>query len=171
MSIAVYDDELQASIEPGTPTTKSRLATVSAAAEHGFDCAVFMMPILPYLTDSKDHLDRALGQIAASGATSVLYSALHLRPGVKEWFMTWLAREHPELVPRYRSMYARGTYAPKEYRSWLAAKIKPLIRSHGLDPSRAKPGAGRINRQAAGKGDSLLAAELPPQFAAQPMLF
>ena len=31
MSIAVYDDELQRSIEPGTPTTAARLATVTAA--------------------------------------------------------------------------------------------------------------------------------------------
>ena len=59
MSIAVYDDELQQSVEPGTPSTAARLATVKAAREAGLPCAVFLMPVLPFLTDSIAHLDRA----------------------------------------------------------------------------------------------------------------
>lgn len=173
MSIAVYDDDLQESIEPGTPTTKSRLATVSAAREHGFDVSVFMMPILPYLTDSREHLDRALTQIAASGASSVVYSALHLKPGVKEWFMQWLAQSHPELVRRYGEMYAKGPYAPKDYRQWLAAKIQPLIRAHGLARATENPSTGGVRSAAIGRnrGGSLIAEELPPGMATQPTLF
>lgn len=150
MSIAVYDDELQQSVEPGTPTTKARLATVTAVREHGLDCAVFLMPIIPYLTDTRDHLDEALRQAKAAGATSVLYSALHLKPGVKEWFYLWLGEQHPELLPRYRAMYGRGTYAPKEYRAWLAARIKPLIRAHGLERGREDPLTGGVRSSALG---------------------
>ncbi|MGN7799313.1 Rv2578c family radical SAM protein [Leifsonia sp. 22587] len=150
MSIAVYDDELQQSVEPGTPTTKARLATVTAVREHGLDCSVFLMPIIPYLTDTRAHLDEALKQAKEAGATSVLYSALHLKPGVKEWFYLWLGREHPELLPRYRQMYGRGTYAPQEYRKWLAARIKPLIRSHGLERGQEDPLTGGVRSSALG---------------------
>ena len=90
MSIAVYDDELQQSVEPGTPSTTARLATVTAAREHGLPVTVFLMPILPYLTDTRAHLDAALERVAASGASAVMHTALHLRPGTKEWFMQWL---------------------------------------------------------------------------------
>jgi DNA repair photolyase len=148
MSIAVYDDELQQSIEPGTPTTKARLATVTAVRERGLDCSVFMMPILPYLTDSKAHLDHALRQAADAGASSVLYTALHLRPGVKQWFMLWLEREHPELVPKYRQLYGDKAYAPKEYRRWLAARIKPLIAAHGLVRGDEDPATGGVRSSA-----------------------
>ncbi|MGI9822632.1 Rv2578c family radical SAM protein [Agromyces sp. Marseille-Q5079] len=156
MSIAVYDDELQQSIEPGTPSTKARLATVTAVREAGLDCSVFLMPILPYLTDTRAHLDEALRQVKAAGATSVVYSALHLRPGVKTWFMQWLALEHPELEAKYRSMYyGQNSYAPKEYRTWLAARVAPLVRAHGLERGREDPvtggvrsGAGRFERHA-----------------------
>jgi DNA repair photolyase len=150
MSIAVYDDELQQSVEPGTPTTKARLATVTAVREHGLDCSVFLMPILPYLTDTRAHLDEALRQAKAAGATSVLYTALHLKPGVKEWYYLWLGREHPELLPQYRRMYGRSTYAPKEYRTWLAARIKPLIRAHGLERGREDPITGGVRSSALG---------------------
>lgn len=149
MSIAVYDHDLQQSVEPGTPSTKARLATVTAVREAGLDCAVFMMPILPYLTDTRAHLDEALRQAKAAGATSVLYTALHLKPGVKQWFMQWLEREHPELVPKYRSMYyGNNTYAPKDYRRWLGQRIRPLIRAHGLERGVEDPVTGGVRSAA-----------------------
>lgn len=148
MSIAVYDDELQKSVEPGTPSTKARLETVRAVRERGLDCSVFMMPILPYLTDTREHLDAALSAASEAGATSVLYTALHLRPGVKEWFMLWLEREHPDLLPRYRDMYRTKAYAPLEYRKWLAARIKPLIAAHGLRRGEEDPVTGGVRSAA-----------------------
>ena len=149
MSIAIYDHDLQQSVEPGTPTAAARLATVRAVREAGLDCTVFLMPILPYLTDTRAHLDEALRQAKAAGATSVLYTALHLRGGVKPWFMQWLAREHPELVDRSRSMYyGNNAYAPKEYRKWLAARIRPLIRAHGLELGREDPATGGVRSSA-----------------------
>ncbi|MEX1078951.1 MAG: Rv2578c family radical SAM protein [Homoserinimonas sp.] len=187
MSIAIYDDELQQSVEPGTPTAKARLATVTAVREAGLDCSVFLMPILPFLTDSRDHLERAMKQVKDAGGSSVVYSALHLRPGTKEWFMEWLGREHPELVGKYRQLYSGGAYAPKEYRSWLAAKVKPAIRRHGLERGREDPATGGVRSSALGRpgawelmrgpnGErSLIAEEMPPALAArampQPTLF
>lgn len=175
MSIAIYDDELQRSIEPGAPSTAARLATVRAVREAGLPCSVFLMPVLPYLTDSRDHLERALERIADAGATSVAYSALHLRPGAKEWFAAWLAREHPELVPRYRALYGAGAYAPKEYRRQLAARIRPLLRRYGLDRPPVDPATGSVGARPrpGSRGFGALAAELGPTAAAalQPTLF
>jgi DNA repair photolyase len=154
MSIAIYDDELQQSVEPGTPRAKERLATVTAVRNAGLDCSVFMMPILPYLTDSTEHLDYALGLAKEAGATSVLYTALHLKPGVKEWFTFWLEREHPELMTKYAELYQNRTYAPKEYRRWLAARIKPLIAKHGLVRGREDLVTGGIDSQALAASDA-----------------
>jgi DNA repair photolyase len=187
MSIAVYDDELQQSVEPGTPTATARLATVTAVREHGLNCSVFMMPILPFLTDSPEHLDEGLRRAKAAGATSVLYTALYLKPGVKDWFMQWLAGAHPELVGKYRQLYT-SAYAPVGYRKWLAARIKPLIRKHGLERGREDPLTGGVRSTALGMGGgrntsgerpgrSLIAEELPAGTAAaaisqaQPTLF
>lgn len=157
MSIAVYDDALQQSVEPGTPSAKARLATVTAVRERGLECQVFLMPVLPYLTDSVEALDHALGLVAAAGASSVVYSALHLKPGVKQWFLAWLGREHPELVPAYAKLYGRATYAPEEYRRWLGERVRPLLQRHGLE--RARPvgvtgGPGRMPRAAIRSGET-----------------
>jgi DNA repair photolyase len=148
MSIAVYDDELQQSVEPGTPSTSARLATVVAARAVGLPVTVFLMPILPYLTDTRAHLDAALERVAASGASAVMHTALHLRPGTKEWFMQWLAGEHPDLVPRYEAMYKFSAYAPKDYRKWLADKFRPLARKYGLAREYADPATGTVRSRA-----------------------
>ncbi len=154
MSIAIFDDELQQSIEPGTPSTQARLATVTAAAQAGFDVAVFMMPIMPFLTDSEEHLESALARIKAAGATSVTYSAMHLRPGVKEWFARWLNGHRPDLTDRYRELYGDGAYAPKEYRRWLASRIKPLIRAAGLERAPEDPNTGSMGTTASARATS-----------------
>jgi DNA repair photolyase len=181
MSIAIYDDDLQQSVEPGTPTAKARLATVTAVRNAGLDCTVFLMPILPYLTDSEDHLERAMSQVKDAGGTSVVYSALHLKPGTREWFMGWLQREHPELVGRYEQLYSTGAYAPKGYRAWLASRVRPIIGRHGLSRTRTDPATGGVRSSALGRmrdaaGErSLISEELPPALAArafsQPTLF
>ncbi|HTL40439.1 MAG TPA: Rv2578c family radical SAM protein [Pseudolysinimonas sp.] len=185
MTIDVFDDALREQVEPGAPTTEARLATIRAVKEAGLNVSVFLMPVLPYLTDSIAHLDRALSQIADAGADSVAYSALHLRPGAREWYWAWLEREHRELVPRYREVFGTGSYAAKEYRAWLAARIRPLLRRHHLerqpriDPATGVVRAGAIDgarRGAQGAdvaGAALIAAELPAHAAAgiQPTLF
>lgn len=132
MSIAIFDDALQASVEPGTPTTAARLATVRAIREAGLACGVLVMPVLPWLTDSEEHLDRAFRMLSEAGATSVATSALHLRTGAREWYLQWLGREHLELVERYERLYAGGANAEREYQEWLKERVRTVRRRHPL---------------------------------------
>jgi hypothetical protein len=53
--------------------------------------------------------------------------------------MGWLKEERPELVERYRTLYARGAYAPAQERRRLAALVKGeggsrAFRAMGHDP-------------------------------------
>ncbi|MFC0672646.1 Rv2578c family radical SAM protein [Brachybacterium hainanense] len=132
MSIAIFDEALQKAVEPGTPSTAARLATVRAAADAGFAVTVFLMPILPWLTDSDAQLDAALSRIAEAGAAHVVHGALHLRPGAKEWFLAWVEREHPHLAAGYRRFYAHASYAPAGYRRDLGRRVAALLPRHAL---------------------------------------
>jgi DNA repair photolyase len=145
--MAIWDDELHASLEPGVPTPRARLELVRAYAEAGLPCGVFLAPVLPGLTDDEESLDAALGAIAASGASGVTVIPLHLRPGARQRFFAWLERTHPELLPRYRRLYGRGAYVPAEYRTWLAARVAPLLARHGLD----RQAGGQARRVSAGE--------------------
>lgn len=142
MSIAVFDDALQQSVEPGTPSSAARLATVRAVRDAGLDCEVFLMPVLPGLTDTRAHLERAYAAIADAGATGVATTSLHLRPGAREWYLRWRGAEHPHLVDQYRRIYGGGSYACRDYRDWLRARTTPLARRHGLLRTRVADGTG-----------------------------
>jgi DNA repair photolyase len=132
VSLAVADAELHRDVEPGAPTPQARLGLITAIRDAGLDCHVMVAPVLPHLTDSVEHLDLLLGQIAAAGATGVTVFGLHLRGSTRGWFMSWLARSHPELVGRYRELYRRGAYLPPSYRAMLAGRAAPLIAKHRL---------------------------------------
>jgi DNA repair photolyase len=132
VSLAVGDAELHREVEPGTPTPQARLGLITAIRDAGLDCHVMVAPVLPHLTDSVEHLDGLLGQIAAAGATGVTVFGLHLRSSTRGWFMSWLARSHPELVGRYRDLYRRGAYLPASYRDMLRERAAPLIAKHRL---------------------------------------
>ncbi len=146
VSVAVLDDDLQRSLEPGTPTARARLDLVRTAREAGLPVHVMVAPVLPWLTDSTDHLDRLLAAVAAAGAQHATVLALHLRPGAREWFLTWLARERPDLCAPYEWVFRGGAYPHREYRSWLAARVGPLLARHGLDR------ASRDDTQGGGDG-------------------
>ncbi|MDL5157957.1 Rv2578c family radical SAM protein [Actinomycetospora termitidis] len=133
VSLALLDPDLHRSVEPGTPTPRARLDLVRRISDAGLPVGVFVAPVLPGLTDSDEALDALLGEIAAAGAAGASVLALHLRPGTREWFHGWLAREHPSLLDRYAELYRRGAYVQKAYRDDLARRVAVLLRRHGLD--------------------------------------
>lgn len=130
VSLAVLDPALQQSVEPGTPDPRARLDLVRAIRDAGLDCSVLVAPVLPWLTDSDEHLDALLGELAAAGATEVSVMPLHLRGAVKPWYLQWLARDHAALVGPYRRLYGDGAYVSREYASWLRERVARLRRRH-----------------------------------------
>lgn len=136
ISLAMTNEQLSEAVEPGTPGPRARLKLVSRLREAGLPCGVMAMPILPWLSDGDDALDSLFGALAAAGATGVTAGALYLKPGTREWFMQWIAREHPQLAGKYRRLYGSGSYASKEYRAWLAGRIRYFKDLHGFSGSQ-----------------------------------
>jgi len=127
ISLALLDPELHATLEPGTPTPQARLNLIRRIRAAGLSCGVLVAPILPYLTDSDGQLKRLVGEISAAGATSISGIALHLRPGAREWFLDWLGREHPDLLPAYERLYRCGAYVPKTYSEDLQRRLRMIM--------------------------------------------
>jgi DNA repair photolyase len=136
ISLAMTNEKLSEAVEPGTPGPRARLKLITRLREAGLPCGVMAMPILPWLSDSDEALDSLFGSLAAAGATGVTAGALYLKPGTREWFMQWIAKEHPQLVGRYRSLYGTGSYASKEYRAWLAGRVRHFKALHGFSGSQ-----------------------------------
>jgi DNA repair photolyase len=164
VSAGFVDKDLWRSIEPGTPAPGRRLEACATLNERGLRCGVLMGPVVPFLSDSPAQLDEAVRQIAAAGARHVMPIVLHLRPGTREWFFSWLRAQHPELVEAYQELYGRGAYAPKAYQNRIAGQVRELAEKHGI--GRPRPGFGHGNlrpRSAIATAERPAAAILSPQ--------
>ncbi|MFF8810815.1 Rv2578c family radical SAM protein [Streptomyces pactum] len=147
VSVGFTDPELWRTVEPGTPSPGRRLDVVRTLTAHGIPCGVLMAPVIPWLGDRPDQLRDTVRAVAAAGATSVTPLVLHLRPGAREWFMSWLARHHPGLVPRYEALYANGAYAPTAYQRRITRQVHELAAEYGIGPAPAGA-ARRVSRPA-----------------------
>ncbi|MFD6268945.1 Rv2578c family radical SAM protein [Nocardia asteroides] len=132
VSIAILDEDLHRSLEPGTPGPRARLDLVRALAEAGFAVHVMVAPVIPCLTDGRAHLDALFAAIAEAGADSATAFAMHLRGSTRGWFLSWLATEHPALVRRYRQLYGRGGTVVPAYSGWLRERVDPLLDAYDL---------------------------------------
>jgi len=152
VSAAFMDKDLWRAIEPGTPAPARRIEACAALNEAGLRCGVLMGPIVPYLSDSPAQLEAAVRQAAEAGAPHVMPIVLHLRPGAREWFLSWLREAHPELVPRYAELYGRGAYARKDYQRRIGAQVRELAERFGVGRGaglRDRAAIRRIERAAA----------------------
>jgi len=111
LSIGTLDDDVWRLTEPGTPPPRRRLEAVRRLNDAGVPCGVLVAPILPGLSDRPDQIEEVVAACVEAGATGISSVLLHLRPGVREHYMDWLARARPDLVESYRRRYRRA-YLP-----------------------------------------------------------
>jgi len=139
LSIGTLDEAAWHASEPGTPHPRKRIEAVRALNDAGIPCGVLMAPILPGITDDPRQLREVVAAAIDAGATHVSPILLHLRPGVREEFLPWLAETYPDLVERYEELY-RKPYAPAAERDALGRRVSGLIRSlGGVRPAPAEP--------------------------------
>jgi DNA repair photolyase len=138
VSAGFVDKDLWRSVEPGTPAPPRRLEACAALNEGGLRCGVLMAPVIPYLSDSPAQLEATVSQIAAAGATGVTPIVLHLRPGTREWFLTWLRTYHPGLVGRYLDLYGPSAYAPKDYQARISGQVRELAEKYSIGRPRPR---------------------------------
>jgi DNA repair photolyase len=132
MSIATLDPRLARRLEARSAVPAARLRAVRQLADAGIRAGIFVMPILPCITDGRSELDRLLAAAKEAGARFASWSALRLGPAARRHFLPHLAREFPELASRYARHYARYDTAGWAYRKALRARFHALRRKHGL---------------------------------------
>ncbi|MBU4227793.1 radical SAM protein [bacterium] len=135
-SVSTLDDKLAKILEPGAPTPKERLETMKKCKEKGFFTGVCYIPVLPFLSDSEEELDRTIKTVKDYGADFIFVGGLTLfgnSPGdSKTLYYKFLEKYYPELVPKYKSLY-RIFFAPsKEYQRELEEKSKKFCEKYGI---------------------------------------
>jgi DNA repair photolyase len=163
-SVPTLDEKIWRETEPHTPHPRKRLEAVAKFNEAGIPSGVLVAPLMPGINDSPELVEEIVALAEDAGATFVNGIALHLRPGVKEVFMSWLSAARPDLVPRYERLYEGRAYAPPAERKRIGALVRAPNRSTDPRYRRRDQLAERRRRRVA-------EAEAEPGKGAQTTLF
>jgi DNA repair photolyase len=123
LSVPTIDEKAWRQTEPHTPHPRKRLAAVARLVQAGIPTSVLVAPLMPGINDDPAQVAEITRLAREAGARSVTPIALHLRRGVREVFMGWLAEDRPDLVERYKALYARGAYLDRSEQQRLSALI------------------------------------------------
>jgi DNA repair photolyase len=124
-SVGTLDERVWRATEPGTPHPRRRIEAMRQIAAAGIPTGALIAPVLPGLSDGAEQLAEVAAAVRGAGGRVLSVLPLHLRPGVREHFMGWLADFDPALHADYERRYARRTYAPGEY----IERLRRLVRT------------------------------------------
>jgi DNA repair photolyase len=136
LSITTVDAALARQLEPRAPRPDLRFTAMRALADAGVATRLFIMPILPRLTDDENNLRALLLAARDAGAIGAESNVLFLRPGTREIFLEFLAVDFPRLVPEYERLYRGTAYAPAEYVRETEERVRRLADEVGLSSRR-----------------------------------
>jgi DNA repair photolyase len=138
VSLISLDADLLRSVEPRAPRPDLRLGAVRTLAGDGIRTRVFLMPVLPLLTDGEAGLRELLAAALHAGAREVISQALFLRTEMTwRFFLDFVAAEFPWALSRYRALYPRPGNAPTAYREEIDRRVGRLAAEVGF-PARTR---------------------------------
>ncbi len=106
ISLSTSDESLAQIVEPGVPSPRVRLETLSKLKNRGIHCGVFLMPVIPFLSDSDQAMMKTVQDIRDAGAEYIVFSPMTLRPKIqKEYYLKMIRSHFPQLVRAYEATY------------------------------------------------------------------
>jgi DNA repair photolyase len=132
ITITTLNPDLARLLEPRAPRPDLRLDAVRKLSEAGIMVGVNPNPIMPGITDGERSLDRLAKAVKDAGAVAFGGGPLFLMPSAQKVFFPFLEKEFPQLVERYRELYAKSAYLGKDYKDELAAKVRRIRDRYGL---------------------------------------
>lgn len=138
LSLISLDADLLRQIEPRAPRPDLRLDAMRALSGDGIRTRLFLMPVLPLLTDGEAGLRELLSAALAAGAREAISQALFLRTEMTwRFFLDFVREQFPWAERRYRALYPRPGNAPAAYREEVDRRVARLSAQVGF-PSRTR---------------------------------
>ncbi len=134
-SVTTMNADLWRELEPGTPPPRRRLQVMERLSAAGVRTGVLLAPVVPGITDDQEELAAVVEAAASHGAHFLIPQVLHLQPGTREHFMSYLAEQHPRLHSAYQRLYTES-YAPRTLQRDITDRVAELTDEHGLKDRR-----------------------------------
>jgi DNA repair photolyase len=133
LTVTCADDELSRKLEPGAPPVSARLAALGGLARGGILAGIAMMPVLPFIEDNPENIQRIVELAAGYGAAYILPAfGMTLRDRQRAYYYARLDQLFPGLRPRYERAFGERYSARVQDAQRLEAVFEELCARHGL---------------------------------------
>jgi len=134
-SFSSVDDRISAIFEPGVPPPDERLKILSVFKNEGIACGMFLLPVIPFITDTSELMEQTVSKAKEAGVDFVIFGGMTLKEGrQKDYFYVALRRAHPELIAEYQNIYKGSEWgeATKEYYSLISQRFNSIAKKYKM---------------------------------------
>jgi DNA repair photolyase len=122
MSFSSVDESLSSIFEPGVPSPEERLKVLKEFQSQGISCGMYLLPVIPFITDKPDLLDQSVSAAKDAGLDFIVFGGMTLKEGrQKEYFYNTLTEYFPDLLGEYDMAYPQNKWgeSSQEYHNSL----------------------------------------------------
>jgi hypothetical protein len=137
MSFSSVDDAISAVFEPGVPPPSERLAMLRRFKQRGITCGMYLMPVLPFITDSPLHLEATVRAATEAKLDFIVFGGLTLREGrQREHYMRVLTVHRNDLEIDYDVIFPPSPHgaARQEYYESITMLFGTVARTFHIPP-------------------------------------
>jgi len=110
-SFSSVNDEISSIFEPGVPVPSARLKTLAKFKKEGIACGMYLMPVIPFVTDTADIMEETISKAKEMELDFIVFGGMTLKEGrQKESFMKTLKENYPEFLPHYANIYLKSKW-------------------------------------------------------------
>jgi len=140
-SFSSVDDGISSIFEPGVPSPSERLRTLAFFKKEGIACGMFLLPVIPFLTDTSELMEETVKQARNVGVDFTIFGGMTLKEGRQsDYFFDVLKKRYPELLAEYRNIYGGNGWgqATGEYYNSINSKFNAIAEKYEM-PKRIPP--------------------------------
>lgn len=135
-SFSTVSDDIGKLIEPKASIPSKRLETIKKLSDSGFNTGIINMPVLPFISDSKQDIETMILKAKKYGANYVLFSGLTLYgdgpQDCRTVYYKFLEDYFPEFISRYDQLFENSFAPSKKYSFELSKRFSEISSRHGI---------------------------------------
>ncbi len=134
-SFSSLDDEISAIFEPGVPSPSRRLKTIVKFKQAGIPCGLFLMPVIPFITDTPERIENVFQKAKEIGIDYIIFSGMTIKDGrQKQYFFNVLKKHYPDLITEYGNIYPPNEWGQptNEYYASIHQTFLPIAKKYKI---------------------------------------
>jgi len=135
-SFSSLDQTVSKIFEPGATAPHDRLAALRQSLKNGFHSGVSFMPLIPYISDTGENLNKMFKVFQDVGVNYILPSSITLFGSgphdSKTLVFHVIQRHYPHLQEKYKKLFSTGSQMPAYYLNALTKKTNEMCTLYGL---------------------------------------